>query len=909
VLYFLVGIASLGGLLFGYETGVAAGALQSAHTAWAQAPNDQVLLSTGTLLGAMIGALSAGRIADLVGRRDVIMATTALFTLGAFVSAIAPSGLVLLVGRLVVGMGVGAISVAAPLYIAEIAPTDRRGTLVSVFQLMITVGILLAYIGNEMFAHRPDGWRFLLAAGAVPGLVLSGLALLLAESPVWLALKGDQQSALAVLDRLGLHGSKRDIEEIGPFAREERSDDLSNLFSLAGRGAIFLGIGLFFVQQFVGINTVIYYSAWSLGKLAENLDFGVDDSLGLSVAVLNVLATVVAVALIDRIGRRPLLLASLVGIAAGLATMAVGSGIALRFGHAHIISAAGLYLFIVSFALGIGPIAWVVTAEIAPIHVRGVAMSIVAASHWLFDSVASPTGLLLTNELGRALLLLIYAAIAIGGFALFRKGLPETRGMTLAAIDRYFVDWASRVKESRFVHYSVATLATMGGMLTGYNFAITSVTLVLIASDWKLDAFEQGVLASAIVVGLTAGSFMAGPLSDRFGRRYVLMSMAALFVASAFGSALAPSLVWLLVARAAAGVAIGVTSPTAGLYVAEVAPTVIRGRLLSFEAVTYGLGAILAYSIGLALEEQAGGWRSMFGFIALPSTIYGLALLPLPESPRWLSAVGQLKAARRSLVRLVGADADRQLASIAGERPASGGYHAGTTGGWGQLWSPTYRPAVFVGLAMMFLIVFSGWDMVLFYAPTILKEIGFEDTAVSFAATLGLGLVFLGMTLVSLAIIDSVGRKPMVVTGLFVMAGCLLVMTVLSMLPHVGNAVVRWGQVASLAAFVGTFALTLGQVGEIVVSELYPQSIRGPASSLSHGMRSIFAIVFSVTFPFLLSFMGLTITLLSYAVISVLGALYLWRALPETKGRSLEEIGEYWHHLAARRSGMSAAAD
>jgi sugar porter (SP) family MFS transporter len=445
-------------------------------------------------------------------------------------------------------------------------------------------------------------------------------------------------------------------------------------------------------------------------------------------------------------------------------------------------------------------------------------------------------------------------------------------------------------------------------MLTGYNFAITAVTLVLIADQWKLDAFAQGALASALVVGLTAGSFMAGPLSDRFGRRYVLMSMAALFVVSAFGSALASSLGWLLVARAAAGMAIGITSPTAGLYVAEVAPTAIRGRLLSFEAVTYGVGAILAYCIGLAIADQPEGWRSMFGFIALPSTIYGLALLPLPESPRWLAAVGQLSAARRALVRLSGADADRQLAAIAGERSRSADDHIGAPGGWRRLWSPTYRPAVFVGLVMMFLIVFSGWDMVLFYAPTILKEIGFADTAVSFAATLGLGLVFLAMTLVSLTIIDRVGRKPMVITGLSVMAVCLLVMTALTMVPA-GNALVRWGQVGSLAVFVGTFALTLGQVGEIVVSEIYPQSIRGPGSSLSHGMRSIFAIVFSLTFPFLLSLMGLSLTLMSYAAISIIGAIYLWRALPETKGKSLEEIGEYWQDREARRTTLPAESN
>lgn len=908
MLYVLICIASLGGLLFGYETGVAAGALRSVKAVWELTPNDQVLLSTGTLLGAVIGALSAGRIADLVGRRDVIMATAALFTLGAFVSAIAPSGLVLLAGRLVVGMGVGAISVAGPLYIAEIAPTARRGTLVSVFQLMVTIGILLAYVGNELFAAEADGWRLLLAAGAVPGLILSGLALLLVESPVWLAMKGDQEAAIAVLDRLGLHSSKGEIEALGPLAREGRSDDLSSLFSLAGRGAIFTGVGLFFVQQFVGINMVIYYSTSSFSKLSESLAFGVTDSLGLSVAVLNVLATVMAVILIDRVGRRPLLLTGLIGIVAGLVTMAVGTGIESHFSHAYIVSAAGLYLFILSFAIGIGPIAWVVTAEVVPIHVRGLAMSIVVASHWLFDSLASPTGLLLTSESGRALLPLVYAAIALGGFALFRKSLPETKAMTLAAIDRHFADWAASVKESRFVYYSVATLATMGGVLIGYNFAITSMTLVLISDDWKLDDFEEGVLAGAVVAGFSVGSFMAGSLADRFGRRYVLMSMAALFVASAFGSALAPSLGWLVAARTAAGVAMGVTLSVAGLYVAEVAPSVIRGRLLSFDAVSYALGALLAYIIGLALASEPNGWRYMFGFIALPSTIYGLGLLPLPESPRWLAAVEQFSAARRSLVRLMGADADRQLAEITADHHGPASDHGDSPSGWGGLWSPAYRPAVLVGLVLMFLSVFSGSDMVLFYAPMILKEIGFEDTTVSFAATLGLGLVFLAMTLASLAIIDGIGRRKMVVGGLLVMAAGLLAMTALTLTADAGSALVRWGQVASLAVFVGAFALTLGHLGDIIISELYPQEIRGPASSLTHGMEGVFAIVFTATFPMLLSIMGLTFTFLSYALINVLGALYLWRALPETKGKSLEEISDYWRRRAAQRGGANAPA-
>jgi sugar porter (SP) family MFS transporter len=891
----LVCIASLGGLLFGYETGLSAAVLQAAKFPWSG--DDQMLLTTATLLSALIGALFAGRVADLVGRRDVIMTTTALFTMGSFLSAIAPSVLVLVGGRIITGLAVGAISLAAPLYIAEIAPTARRGALICVFQLMITVGILLAYIGHETVGLTTDGWRILMAAGAVPGLILSALALLLIESPVWLALKGDQEAALAVLDRLGRRDSALDIEAIEAPADDPRSSGLAEVFSLAGRAAIAVGIGLFFVQQFVGINAIIYYPS-SL-ELSNALHFGLSEGPSLVFALCNVLATVVAIVLIDRLGRRRLLLISLAGIASGLVAMAVAASGHVNPADAQTLSTAGLYVFITSFAIGLGPIPWVIAAEILPLHVRGLAMGIVVGSHWLFDSLASPTGRLLDHAFGRPVVLMVYACFALAGLVIVLRRLPETKGLSLAAINRTFTAWALRVRESRFIHYSVAGLATLGGVLTGYNFGVTAVTLLLIDDDWPLTAFDKGALASAILVGLAIGSFFAGPLSDRFGRRYFLMSIAALFVASAFGAALAPSLSWLLAARVAAGVAIGLTGPTAALYVSEVAPAAIRGRLVSFNEFSYGLGVIVAYCVGLLLHDDHDGWRLMFGLIAVPSTIYGLALLPLPESPRWLAAAGRLSEARRSLLRLVGVEtdrdgeADRQLAAITADRSTSEADDVGERRGWARLWQPTYRPAIVVGLALMFLLVFSGQGMVAFYAPTILEDIGFSNTTVSLTATLGLAVVSLIMIGVSVAIIDRVGRKPLMVTGLLVMAACLIALAVLS-LSHSSDPVARWGQVACLVVYAGTFSLTLAMVAEVVIAELFPQSIRGPASSLSHGMRSLFSIAFAVTFPLLLDWPGLSVTVLVYAAISVVGAFYLLRTLPETKGRSLEDIGDYW---------------
>jgi sugar porter (SP) family MFS transporter len=353
-----------------------------------------------------------------------------------------------------------------------------------------------------------------------------------------------------------------------------------------------------------------------------------------------------------------------------------------------------------------------------------------------------------------------------------------------------------------------------------------------------------------------------------------------------------------LVARVAAGVAIGLTGPTAGLYVSEMAPAAIRGRLVSLNELAYGVGVILAYWVGILLQDDFRGWRLMFGLIAIPSAIYGLALLPLPESPRWLAAAGRLSEARRSLLRLVGVEtdrqgeADRQLAAIIGAQPNSAADH-GAAGGWAQLRQPQYRQAVLVGLAVMFLLVFSGQGMVSFYAPTILKGIGFSDTAVAFTATLGLAVVNLIMIAVSVAIIDRVGRKPLMVTGLLVMAASLIALAALS-LAHESNAVAQWGQTGCLVVFSAAFSLALAMVGEVVIAELYPQSIRGPASSLSHGMRSIFSIAFTLTFPLLLGLLGLPVTVLGYAAISIVGAFYLLRRLPETRGRSLEEIGDDW---------------
>lgn len=899
----MVLIASLGGLLLGYQISASANVLGPESAAALLEHHRGVQVSTVTLIAAALGALVAGRLADLIGRRDVIMSTTALFTLGSFVSMVSPSVTMLVIGRGLVGLGIGAISVVVPLFIAEIAPAVERGRLIAVYYLMITLGMLAAALVDDLTWRLTDSWRYVFLTGALPGLLMSLLALSLVESPVWLALINDRDTAEVVLERLGRGHAIAEIEDLSATTRGcDLRDPVGQVLSRPARAALTICVGLFLVQQLTGFNALFFNSDAVVGNLSAEVGLARIEP-DVLIAIVNTVAAAVAILLIDRVGRRPLLLTSVAGLAISLVVMAGGALVPTSYSDR--LSTCAVILFVASFSIGVGPIAWVAAAEMLPIHLRAAAMGLTAASHWLFFCAVSASSPLLRSPVGQPLLLLVYAGIAAAAFVILRRRFPETRAMLLEDINLYFMAWAkSRVRDNVLVHYSVASVALTGGILTGFNFAITAVTLVLISGDWHLSALEQGALASTLLAGITFGSFSAGRLSDRFGRRYVLMSMAALFVTSALLSALAPSLGWLMLARAATGFAIGITAPTSGLYVAEVAPAHIRGRLLSLEAVTFTLGTIIAYCVGLAYENEANGWQVMFAFIAGPATFYAMALLFLPESPRWLAASGHASASRRASMRL--STPPVQIGSAPDAVPHIDAAPAKAP--WSELFQPRHRPAVKAGLVIMFLMVFSGWEMVLFYAPTVLNEIGIVDNTQSFTATLGINIAFLAVTILGMSIVDRAGRKTTLVIGLIAMAGSLVCMAVLTIRLIAPSSVAIWGQVIFLGLFACTFALTVGLVGEIVIAEIYSQSIRGRATSLAFGMRSIFAIAFTLSFPVIIDVFGLGMVLLSYAAISLAGAAYLVRHLPETKGLSLEEIADEWKRHSSRDRGAEVAA-
>ena len=443
-LFFLVvaGTAALGGLLFGYDTGVISGALLFLQKDFSLTSTMSGVVTSVALLGAVLGAASGGPLADRLGRRAVMLGTAVIFIAGALIAALAASLVTLLAGRLLVGIGIGVASFVAPLYIAEIAPADRRGALVSLNQLAITVGILLSYLAG--YGLSAAGlWRWMFGLGAVPGAVLLLAMLALPETPRWLAGHGRTEEARAVLRRAV--ASETDVEaELAvlrrDLTREGHDPGWRGLAEGAVRLPLVIGVGLAILQQITGINTVIYYAPM-IFQAAGFVSASASILATAGIGVVNVLMTLVAIRLIDRRGRRGLLLWGLAGMAASLVVLAAGFAFGAASGALGMLTTAALTAYVGFFAIGLGPVFWLLISEIFPLYIRGRAMGVATVANWGFNLIVALTFLDLIDAAGRPATFLIYAGLSVAGWIFTWALVPETRGRTLETIER---QWAER---------------------------------------------------------------------------------------------------------------------------------------------------------------------------------------------------------------------------------------------------------------------------------------------------------------------------------------------------------------------------------------------------------------------------------------------------------------------------------
>jgi sugar porter (SP) family MFS transporter len=429
-------ITALGGLLFGYDTGVVSGALLFLHTSFGNVTSFDKELVTGLLLvGAAVGAFGSGRMADRIGRRPVILITAGVFVVGVLGAAFSPALWFLILTRFVIGLAVGSASMAVPLYISEVAPPRVRGALVSFNQMALTTGILVAFLVDYALSSSA-AWRLMFGLATIPAVLLFIGMLTQAESPVWLATHGRTTEARKVLARVrsrdhDVDGEIAEIEALG-----DRTSSYRELLRPDVRKLVVVGVLLAVFQQITGINTVIYYAP----TLLHQAGLGNSASLQANVGngIVNVGMTVIAIWLIDKLGRRALLIGGTVGMAVALLAVAVTFAVSgTTLGHtAAIVAVASLAIYTGSFAIGLGPVFWLLISEIYPARIRGKAMSIATIANWGANFVVAISFLTLLNTISSAGTFFLLGFLSLVAVVYFWKKVPETEGLTLEQIER-----------------------------------------------------------------------------------------------------------------------------------------------------------------------------------------------------------------------------------------------------------------------------------------------------------------------------------------------------------------------------------------------------------------------------------------------------------------------------------------
>lgn len=461
IVYFIGFTAALAGLLFGLDVGVISGAEKFIQNEFKVSDDVIQLIVSSLLWGAAFGALGSGFLSSHFGRRKTILLSAVIFVVGALLCAFAPSEHLLVAARFLLGIAVGVASFTAPLYLSEISPQVVRGSMISMYQLMITIGIVLAFLSNTWLATYANfggvvggHWRIMLGIIAIPAFIMFVGVFMLPESPRWLFLKGFQERAVAVFKQMKLDDAEiaAEVREIEDSVKVKQNGFQLLMQNSNFRRAIGLGVGLQIIQQLTGINVIMYYAPRIFG-MAGFADTNQQLWGTVIVGVTNVLATFIAIAFVDRLGRKPIMYAGFVTM--GLALLTVGS-LFLIGGETHQTTGANgvvetvtvlksldyaypaifaLLIFIIGFAMSAGPIIWVLCSEIYPLAGRDLGVTFSTGTNWIVNAIVGMTFLSLINGFGPGYTFLLYGGMNVIFIIFFLLLVPETKGVSLEKIE------------------------------------------------------------------------------------------------------------------------------------------------------------------------------------------------------------------------------------------------------------------------------------------------------------------------------------------------------------------------------------------------------------------------------------------------------------------------------------------
>ena len=442
--------------------------------------------------------------------------------------------------------------------------------------------------------------------------------------------------------------------------------------------------------------------------------------------------------------------------------------------------------------------------------------------------------------------------------------------------------------------YIIAAVASLGGLLSGFDTGVISGALLFINDTWPLDSLTKGWVVSSALVGAVLGAAANGILADIYGRKKIIIATAVIFALGSILCGFATSVSWLIAGRMILGLAIGMVNFVVPLYLSEISPQKIRGMLVSLYQLAITAGILFSYLINRLFALSEYNWRWMLGCGLIPALILIIGISFLGDTPRWLISKKREDEAKHIFKKISPEiDIDRHIADIKSsmETPDNAKKTASNFQPW--MLSP-----LLIGIGMMFMQICTGINTIIYYTATIFTAAGFTDTLSALYATIGVGFVNFFMTFVAILFTDKLGRKPLLYAGLSGMTASLLILGGSFYLTDILGPNLKWIAVGSVVIYIACFAFSLGPIGWIIISEIMPLKIRGLAMSICTMANFGFNFLIALTFPVLIEHIGEAYTFWIFGIVGIFSLWFTFRYIPENKGRSLEQIEHHWKHMA-----------
>ena len=439
----------------------------------------------------------------------------------------------------------------------------------------------------------------------------------------------------------------------------------------------------------------------------------------------------------------------------------------------------------------------------------------------------------------------------------------------------------AKPESGRYI-YLPAMVAAIGGLLFGFDTAVINGAIVFIKQQFSLSDTQTEIAASSLLLGCVVGASLAAFTSDRLGRKKVLLGSAALFTLSSIGAALPQNLREFVIARVIGGVAIGMASTLSPLYIAEISPAARRGLLVSLNQLAIVTGILLSYTVNYLLTGVgASNWRWMFASATAPSLGFLLTLLLIPESPRWLVQKGREAEANQFLSRIVGTPAAAKAIQAIKDATAEES---------GNLLDPAFRKPLIFAIAIALFSQFTGINTIIYYGSLIfLEHVPHQTATTALWANVMIGAINFVATILGMSLIDRAGRKPLLASAFAGMALSLLGVAAAIRFQAAGFVVLIF-----VLTYVACFAVGVGTGTWVMMSEICPTRVRGRAMSIATVCLWCGTLLVTLSFLSFINVLTAAGAFVLYAAISVAAFLFVWQKVPETKGRSLEEIEKWW---------------